>query len=93
MTKKIIIRSYFSIPTDLAAEMRDWVEFVDGENYSVNLETNAGEIVSVRYVEENEDCFVTVISENADELFDRVVGRTIYALSKHSDNLMVSNIY
>jgi hypothetical protein len=92
MTKKIIIRSYFSIPTDLAAEMRDWVEFIDGENYSVNLKTNTGEIVSVRYVEENEDCFVIVTSENADELFDRVVGRTIYALSKHSDNLMVSGI-
>ena len=84
------IISYFSLPTDLAGEMRNWPEFVSGAEYSVDLE-NATEKVSVRYIEEEENAYVSVQGEGMGTLFDRVLGRVIYALSAHSDNLMISN--
>lgn len=91
MIKQIKIVSYFSIPTDLANEMRDWKEFVSGEGYTVDLENaETGEIVTVRYVEKENDLdYVIVESSSSNELFDRVVGRAIHALIMHSDNLMV----
>jgi hypothetical protein len=91
MRREIHIRSYFSVPTDLAAEMRDWPEFTSGEGYSVELRSvETGETVTVRFVEKDDDGpHVTVGSEDAGPLFDRVLGRVIYALSQHSDDLMV----
>ena len=51
--KEVHIDSYFSLPTDLAGEMRGWPEFVSGEEYSVDLRRpNGGESVTVRMVEE-----------------------------------------
>ncbi|HEU4511367.1 MAG TPA: hypothetical protein VFR78_24270 [Pyrinomonadaceae bacterium] len=89
--KRIKIVSYFSLPTDLAEEMRGWPEFVAGEGYSVDLkDTASGEEVSVRYGEEDEDGYVMVETSNAGELFDRVLGRVVSALAAHSDNLLVS---
>ena len=59
MTQELLIWSYFSEPTDLAGEMRDWPEFVAGEGYSADLRNVAtGEEVTVGYVEENKDCYV-----------------------------------
>jgi hypothetical protein len=94
MTRQIKIVSYFSIPTDLANEMRNWKEYISGEGYSVDLKNaETGEEVTVRYFEkENDFDFVIVNSNIASELFDRVVGRVICALSMHSDNLMVYRI-
>ena len=91
MTREIHIRSYFSLPNDLAGEMRGWQEFVAGEGYSVDLKSAAtGEAVTVRFVGEDEDGpYVAVRSSEAGPLFDRVLGRVIYALSQHSDDLMV----
>jgi hypothetical protein len=91
MTKQLRITSYFSIPTDLAGEMRDWEEFVSGEGYTVDLKNaETGETVTVRYFErENDFDHVLVDSTAPGELFDRVVGRTVRALIMHSDNLMV----
>jgi hypothetical protein len=90
MKEEVIIWSYFSLPTDLASEMRDWKEFIDGEAYSVDLKNSVtGETVTVRLVEEWEDCYVQINSANPNELFDRVVGRVICALSKHTDYLKV----
>ena len=79
------------MPTDLAGEMREWQEFVAGEAYSVDLKSrDTGESVEVRYVEQDEGgSYVSVRSPEAGALFDRVLGRVIYALSEHSDNLMV----
>jgi len=37
MKREIHSVSYFSLPTDLAGEMRDWPEFVAGQEYSVDL--------------------------------------------------------
>jgi hypothetical protein len=72
--------------------MRDWPEFVVGESYSVDLRDNAtGETVSVRFIEAGEDCYILVEAATSGQLFDRVVGRVVCALSAHSDNLMVSD--
>ncbi|HEX8279704.1 MAG TPA: hypothetical protein VF540_13460 [Segetibacter sp.] len=92
MIKRIKITSYFSLPTDLAKEMRDWKEFVSGENYTVNLKNaDSGEIVAVRYVKtETAFDYVVVESNSPGELFDKVVGRAIIALIPHSDNLMIN---
>jgi|GEM_PF-2563616 len=91
MTRRVGIGSYFSLPTDLAAELGAWPEFVTGAGYSVDLRSSAtGEIVTVRYVEaDGEAPEVVVCSPDAGLLFDRVLGRVVYALSTHSDHLMI----
>lgn len=91
IAKEVILRSYFSLPTDLAGEMRRWKEFVSGKDYSVDLmNSETGETVAVRFVEKDEDCYVIIKCSNPDELFDRVIGRAVRALAMHSDNLMIS---
>jgi hypothetical protein len=90
MIKQVVITSYFSEPTDLAGEMRSWPEFVAGEGYSVDLmNIVTGQAVTVRLTHQDEDSFVTVSSSDAGLLFDLVVGRVVYALSEHSDYLLV----
>jgi hypothetical protein len=90
MKREVKIISYFSLPTDLAGEMRDWPEFVSGQDYSVDLKSSdSSEAVSVRFVENSEESFVSVSGSGAGLLFDRVLGRVIYALAAHSDNLMI----
>ena len=44
-TRAVRIESYFSLPTDLAAEMRCWAEFVSGDGYTVLLRTSTEEIL------------------------------------------------
>ena len=90
MTRRIGIGSY-SLPTDLASELGAWPEFVTGSGYSVDLKSaDTGETVTVRFVEaEGEPPEVVVHSPDAGLLFDRVLGRVVYALSTHSDHLMI----
>ena len=85
------IYSYFSLDTDLAGEMREWPEFVNGEGYSVDLkDVSANEEVFVRFFESPDSFpYVQIWSNNPGPLFERVVGRAVVALSAHSDNLMV----
>ena len=86
------IDSYFSFPTDLASEMSSWPEFVEGREYSLKLKDVAnGEEVSVQLVEATEDdhSHIRIRSNKNGILFDRVVGRVVYALSANSDNAMV----
>jgi hypothetical protein len=91
MKREVHIISYFSLPTDLAVEMRDWPEFVAGQEYSVDLKSpTSEEAVCVRYVEDGEEHYVAVSSSGTGTLFDRVLGRVIYALAAHSDNLMIA---
>jgi hypothetical protein len=96
MKRETRIRSYFSLPTDLAGEMRGWPEFVAGRDYTVELKSaDTGEVVSVKYVDEEDVGFVAyvaVCSPDAGPLFDRVLGRVVYALSEQSDDLMVDRI-
>jgi hypothetical protein len=91
MIRELHIQSYFSLPTDLAGEMRGWPEFVSGEGYSVNLLSAAtGEEVTVRYVEERHDSpYVIIRSSAAGQLLDRVAGRVVRSLIEHSDTLVV----
>lgn len=86
--REVHIVSYFSLPTDLAASMRDWPEFRGGEEYSVNLGSPDGEVVTVRR-ESGDDEYVSVVGVGHGHLFDRVLGRVMHALAAHSDNLMV----
>ncbi|PYS99777.1 MAG: hypothetical protein DMF63_09745 [Acidobacteria bacterium] len=87
------IDSYFSIETDLAGEMRSWPEFVDGFEYSVDLKDSAtGEEVTVRFIEpktDDDSPHVQIRSNQYGTLFDRVVGRTVFAMSAHTDDLML----
>jgi hypothetical protein len=90
MERETHIRSYFSLPTDLAGEMRSWPEFVSGQDYGVELKhSDTGEVVVVKYVDDGEERYVSVSSPEAGSLFYRVLGRVVYALSEHSDDLMV----
>ena len=90
MIKEFRIQSYFTFPTDLAGEMCGWPEFVSGKGYSANLSsTVTGEEVIVRYVEENDDCYVIIRSSAPGELLDRVAGRVVCSLIAHSDTLAV----
>ena len=86
--RQVHIVSYFSLPTDLAASMRDWPEFGGGEEYSVDLASSDGEVVTVRR-ESGDDEYVAVVGIGDGHLFDRVLGRVTHALAAHSDNLMV----
>ena len=92
MARELRVQSYFSLPTDLAAEMRDWPEFVGGSGYDVELRWPAtGESVTVRYIEGDGDdvSYVAITSEGNGSLFDKVAGRVVYALSADSDHLLV----
>ncbi len=90
MNRKLRIWSYFSITPDLAAEMRDWPEFVTGTGYDVDVcSSTTEEAVAVRYVERREDAHVIITSTGSGSLFDRITGRVIYAMSAHTDYLMI----
>ena len=84
------VDSYFSLPTDLAAAMRAWPEFVAGEGYQVELQ-GAGERVFVRFVPaQDDDCqHILVQGEREGRLFQAVLGQVAYALAAHSDNVTV----
>jgi hypothetical protein len=86
--REVHIVCYFSLPTDLAASMRDWPEFRSGKEYSVDLESGDGETVAVRF-ESDEDQYVAVVGLGEGALFDRVLGRVVHELGAHSDNLMI----
>ena len=91
MIRELRIQSYFSLPTDLAGEMRGWPEFVSGEGYAVNLlNAETGEEVTVWYVEERDGYpYVIIRSSAAGQLLDKVAGRVIRSLIEHSDTLVV----
>ena len=91
MTKREArIDSYFSLPTDLAGELRSLPEFGSGEGYFAELRSNL-ERVTVELVPPQEDDrqFVRVRGEGDGPLFHSVLGRVIYAMAAHSDDLSV----
>ena len=85
------IDSYFSLETDLAGEMRNWPEFIEGMGYSVDLEDKVtDESVSVRLIEPDTDddhSHIQIRSNKYGALFERVVGRTVFAMSANTDDL------
>jgi hypothetical protein len=85
------VDSYFSVPTDLAAELRPWHEFVDGAGYVAELKGSDERVsVSLRPATDEDSTHVLVVGEGSGDLFDRVLGRIVYALSAHSDSVWVS---
>jgi hypothetical protein len=92
---EVHILSYFSVATDLAAEMRAWSEFRSGSGYGVELaSSDSTETVSVVLVEATSDehAYVRIHASKAGPLFERVLGRVTYALAAHSDNLMIDRV-
>ena len=85
------VDSYFSLPTDLAAELRPWHEFVEGAGYSAELKGSAERVSVCLMPAADEDAeHVLVVGEGCGDLFDRVLGRVVFALSAHSDSVWVS---
>jgi hypothetical protein len=84
--RAVYIDSYFSLPTDLAAEMRSWPEFVSGEGYNVILKTDS-EYVSTSLENDEGSRFVLVTGNGDGPLFFRVLGLSLYALAGHSDDV------
>lgn len=78
--REVRILSYFSLPTDLAAAMRAWPEFVGGAGYDVDLRS-PNERVEVRFATDE----LIVRGQGDGELFDKVLGRVVHALAPHSD--------
>ena len=92
---EVHISSYFSLPTDLASEMSDWLEFLEGEDYSVSLKSpETSETVEVSFVEAtgDEGAYVRVRSTSGKALFERAFGAVTYALAAHSDHLMIHRL-
>ena len=84
------IDSYFSLPTDLAAEMRAWPEFLSGEDYHVELGAGAERVLVDLIPAQEDDCqYVLIRGENSGRLFHAVLGQVTYALARHSDNVSV----
>jgi hypothetical protein len=87
------IYSYFSLPTDLAAAMRDWPEFVCGEEYSVELkDETTGEEVMIELGRDDGAPYLLVKGDRSGLLYEKAVGRTIIELQPHTDNLMIENM-
>jgi hypothetical protein len=87
---QVRIDSYFSLPTDLAADMRNWPEFVGGVDYDVEFESE-DERVIVRFVPADDDdrAYVRVRGEYGGRLFLTVLGYVSYAMAGNSDEIEV----
>lgn len=84
--REVRIDSYFSLPTDLAAEMRSWSEFISGEEYVVSLKSQS-ESVSTSLEYDEGQPFVVVRGVGDGPLFFRTLGMVLYALAGHSDDV------
>ena len=84
--RTVSIGSYFSLPTDLAEEMRNWPEFLDGSGYATRLRSESEE-VATSLEEEEGGSLVYVRGTGDGPLFYRVLGCTLYALACHSDDV------
>ncbi|QDT40918.1 hypothetical protein Pan241w_09770 [Gimesia alba] len=87
---EVHIESYFSIETDLAQSFREWSEFVKGEGYCVELQSDDGGLVLINLIQTDEERpLILVKSDHEGELFQRALGLTTYLLAGHSDCVMV----
>ena len=84
--RAVYIDSYFSLPTDLAAEMREWPEFVSGNEYQAVLRTSSEEVTTSLEHDESRP-FVLVKGVGDGPLFFRVLGVSLYALAGNSDDV------
>jgi hypothetical protein len=91
MSRRVVrIDSYFSLPIDLAEEMRIWPEFVDGKDYSVKL-ASPTESVTVELKPENDEdaCHVLITGVGSGPLFFSVLGCAAHAMAAHSDSVQL----
>ncbi len=87
---EINIWSFYGAPEALFDEMRTWREFSSSEDYSVALkDETTGEIVTVGYIDEIVEDYLTIKSDAPGEFFDRVVGRVVRVLSERSGYLKI----
>lgn len=82
----VYIDSYFTLPTDLAAAMRDWPEFVEGEEYRVIL-ADRHEQVETSLETDDGRPFVLVKGRGEGLLFFRALGAALFHLAQHSDDV------
>ncbi len=87
--RDVRLDSYFSLPTDLAAELGSWPEFVSGQEYEADLRSD-DELVLVRLEQDEGRPFVRVRGSGNGPLFHRVLGTVIHALSAHSDDVWLT---
>ena len=87
MPEQLFILSYLSLPTDLAAEMHAWPEFVSGEGYAVELRGSTPED-SVSVQMDAEQC-VVFFSASSLLFFVCVVGRVVHSLSARTESLLI----
>ena len=92
MTTRIArIDSYFSLPTDLAAALSAFPEFVSGEGYRAELHSPEEEVLVSYYPTQNDDApHVLVAGRGEGVLFLTVLGCVVHALYAHSDSFSVS---
>jgi len=87
---EINIWSFYGAPVELFAEMRQWREFSPGGDYSVNLKNAAtGEIVTIEYIDEIVEDYLTIKSDAPGDFFDCVVGRIVRIMSERSGYLKI----
>lgn len=84
--RAVYIDSYFSVPTDLAAGMDSWPEFISGDGYAAMLRNEAEEVSTSLESDEGQP-FVLVKGQGNGSLFFRVLGYTLYALAEISDDV------
>jgi len=87
--RDIRIDSYFSLPTDLASELRAWPEFLAGEGYTVELQSPS-ERISVQPEFDEGQMFIRLTGTGTGPLFHRVLGATVHSLSAHSDSVFIT---
>jgi len=88
--RDVRLDSYFSQPTNLAAELSAMPEFVSGQEYEADLRSQ-GEVVSVRLQQDEGTPFVRIRGVGEGPLFHRVLGAVIHALSAHSDDVWMTS--
>ena len=87
--RDVRLDSYFSLSTDLAAELSSLAAFVSGHEYEVDLRST-DEVVLVRLEEDEGTRFVRVRGNGDGPLFHQVLGKVIHALSAHSDDVWLT---
>lgn len=86
------VLSYFSRPTDLAADLRGWSAFRGGAGYTVDLREGADWVRMRRLVDEEVDTAYLVLIGGGDPVFfDRVLQAVVHALSHDSDYVGVEH--
>jgi hypothetical protein len=84
MKPRVLIFSYWTEETDLAALLGGWPEFAGGEGYAVDLRGAPGEAVEIRLIHENDDRWLLLSATSMGTLFERVLGRVAIEMARSS---------